>query len=565
MLYRQIPLGLALVIAAALSAPSHSTTPPQPQVLAALYAALDGENWTDNDGWMEPDVHWCDWYGVTCGQGGSEDDSEFLGLRLSANGLRGELSEDFNQLVIQGASMPTRWLDLSHNQIEGALPYISQHSERIDFSSNRFTGELPRTVWIPPIPGSDPFPGAAVSLDLSNNAFTGAIPLDWTTYFDLQFLNLANNQLEGSIEPALEAMALESPEDGLWYNTGLWLQGNAFSGNLEAEWFEGLELGSINLCWNEIEISDPDLADWIAERHWGGDPSLCLDRERLALDPSISGSWYDVNRPGEGLSLMLLDNGIPLVYWFSHISSNRQLWLFNTGRSNETSSIFESMLRTTGEFGFGFSDAEFPLFRSATLRLDRIDSSLLHAEFGVGYTGYDLTQPGDIQITWPPLPATIFRSDHAQLSRLAGTSCDNQLEHQWISGAWFNPERAGEGFVVEVIEDGRGVVYWFTYTPAGTNDGLFLERSGDWQAWMTGDGQFSDGTLIIDPLYRPQDTGFAMPGISEFIELNPMGRLELTFSDDLGGQVSFISSDADFPSISYPIERLARPMLAECD
>ena len=67
-----------------------------------------------------------------------------------------------------------------------------------------------------------------------------------------------------------------------------------------------------------------------------------------------------------------------------------------------------------------------------------------------------------------------------QLTRLAGTTCDNQLEHQWISGVWFNPESTGEGFVVEVIEDGRGVVYWFTYAADGSGE----------QVWLTGDARF---------------------------------------------------------------------------
>lgn len=54
---------------------------------------------------------------------------------------------------------------------------------------------------------------------------------------------------------------------------------------------------------------------------------------------------------------------------------------------------------------------------------------------------------------------------------------------QKYSGSWFDPERSGEGFIVEVLNrpaaDGGGqevVVFWFTYRPDGR------------QAWMVGTG-----------------------------------------------------------------------------
>jgi hypothetical protein len=34
--------------------------------LVALYNATDGDNWANNDGWLE-DYSVCDWYGITCG------------------------------------------------------------------------------------------------------------------------------------------------------------------------------------------------------------------------------------------------------------------------------------------------------------------------------------------------------------------------------------------------------------------------------------------------------------------------------------------------------------------
>ena len=35
------------------------------------------------------------------------------------------------------------------------------------------------------------------------------------------------------------------------------------------------------------------------------------------------------------------------------------------------------------------------------------------------------------------------------------------------SGSWFDPTHDGEGYVVEVLDDNRATVYWFTYDSEG--------------------------------------------------------------------------------------------------
>ena len=545
-----------------------SPPPPQPDdfLLAALYEAFDGDNWLNNDGWLDPDIHWCDWYGVTCGEEFSPGFFRLAGVELSGNRLRGQFSEEIEDYFRSNILLPDEILDLSDNSITGGLQILPASTRTIDLSANQLSGPLPQPPFIPIIPGGGPIPFEVKRLDLSDNRFSGPIsgwPRAGDGILQLEFLDLSNNQLEGSILRAIRAMRSENLPGGVRPDRGLWLADNAFSGEIDPTWFDTLDLDGLNLCWTDLEISDPELDAWIAERHWGGDPHLCLGREGLALDPTISGSWYDIHRPGEGLSILLLEDGTPLVYWFSHIARNRQLWLFNSGRSNTATMHLQPLLRTRGEFGAGFGSAEFPLFRSGGLRLDRVGSDRLHAEFLVGYTGYDL--PSEIQITWPPIPATAFRSDHYQLTRLAGSTCDNGHPMQWVSGAWYNPERSGEGFVVEVNEDGRGIVYWFSYLPAGTNDHLLLAAAGDWQVWMTGDAFFSGQQLIIDPLLRPRDTTGEMPGNISGVENQAFGRLTLTFEDEISARIEFTSDDPEFASLDYRIERLARPMLADCD
>ncbi len=555
-----------LVAALMLGVSTAQATEPPPlpvDFLTDFYIAMDGDNWHRNDGWLDPEVPACEWYGIQCSFSALGVPTSISVIRLPRNNLRGELDEALLFEMYRDAEQPTPHfiLDLSGNWISGALPVLPIGPRWVDLSDNLLTGPLPS------LPQAfEAEDGSLVEplhvdrlerLDLSGNQFSGKVPNDWYA-LELVELDLSDNQLEGSVEPAIRAL---HPQGSM-----LRLADNRFAGTIKPEWLDGKELHQINLCWTEVTVDDPAIAELLEAIHEGGAPELCMGRERFAVDPSISGSWYNPARDGEGFSLMLLDNGTPLVYWFSHISNNRQFWLFNAGQTVDHGTRFRPILRTRGEFGLGFSDQDRPTLRGGELRLDRVGSDRLHAQFRIAYQGSDLEQPGDISITWPPMPDTPFRSDHEQLSSLAGSTCENRLPQQWISGVWFDPERDGEGFVVEVNDRGQGIVYWFTYTPAGTNAPDHVGgRRGDWQAWMMGVGSFEGDRLIVDPILRPRDTEFAMPGSTEHIVAEPWGTLILDFHNDDQGQAEFASLDEDFGGGSFPIQRLARPTLAQCE
>jgi hypothetical protein len=133
-----------------------------------------------------------------------------------------------------------------------------------------------------------------------------------------------------------------------------------------------------------------------------------------------------------------------------------------------------------------------------------------------------------------------LRFDQRRLSELAGTTCDNQSPFQSFSGAWYNPERSGEGFIVEVLPDDRVVAYWFTYQPDGSGQ----------QAWMIGDGAFgdSDAPIVTPPpdteytaelnMYQPTGAAFGDAFDPEAVDVQPWGSLTLTFLEGGGGEVN---------------------------
>ena len=164
------------------------------------------------------------------------------------------------------------------------------------------------------------------------------------------------------------------------------------------------------------------------------------------------------------------------------------------------------------------------------------------------WTGFDTTEPGI---------ADWVAEHHVGGPGFDVLSCTDRnrvpvgIGH---SGSWFKPERSGEGFVVEVNEQGRGLVYWFTYTP-----------DGEEQAWLVGDGEFDGATLSIETMIQPRDTGLAMPFDTAGIEHIAWGSLSIEFENDDMAHVQFASQFSDYGSGAFSMQRLARPMLADCD
>jgi hypothetical protein len=549
--------GILLAFGSSLLATSPLADTPDQDLLPLLYDTLGGDNWHRNDGWLDPDVDWCDWYGVICGEESSPGQFELYALELRDNNLAGEMTPELAEVLASGVA-PEMRLDLRDNSIAGTLYQLPLSTRRVRLGNNRFSGSLPNL-------DTGTTTGELEYLRLNNNQFEGEIPASWEQLSLLE-LDLSNNRLDGPVDAAFQAI---DADKGKLVD----LADNAFAGDLPA-WLTELPLesdwagiGSIDICWTDLSINDPEVYEWVADRHVGGpDFEDCLTRSRRSLGPEVSGSWFEPARSGEGYSVMLLENGTPLVYWFTHLSDSRQMWLVATGRHEDTTLFFDDLLRTEGRFGEGYGESSHPIERKGEQRLDGIADDRLHLSSHINYYVGDLAQPGDGPIIHLPNPID-FRTDLIRLSELAGTTCDNQSEFQQYSGAWYNPDRAGEGFIIEILPDDRAVVYWFTYQP---------DDSGR-QAWMIGQGNIdtNDSLCLVpgckagdgvrfDRIFQPLDTGHSFPGDLSGVENLDWGEVHISFDDADTGQVYFESEHTEFGTDHFPIERLARPMLAEC-
>ncbi|MBL8513605.1 MAG: hypothetical protein JNJ55_06405 [Betaproteobacteria bacterium] len=90
-----------------------------------------------------------------------------------------------------------------------------------------------------------------------------------------------------------------------------------------------------------------------------------------------------------------------------------------------------------------------------------------------------------------------------------------------VSGAWFDPDRNGEGVIVQFLPNGKSVAVWFTYPPEGDPAE---------QAWLITDLGAVEGSKIkFDTVVRPQGGVFGDAFDPSKIDSTPWGSLELEF------------------------------------
>ena len=87
-----------------------------------------------------------------------------------------------------------------------------------------------------------------------------------------------------------------------------------------------------------------------------------------------------------------------------------------------------------------------------------------------------------------------------------------------LSGAWYDPVHTGEGFIVEIHEDGRAVVYWFTYDEAGA------------QRWFIGVGEMVGDTAVFSELLAGSGAVFGEEFDSEDVVLSNVGDLTISWA-----------------------------------
>jgi hypothetical protein len=175
--------------------------------LIALYEATDGENWINNDGWLDPEVGPSGWHRVSVWNGHVDQ------IQLWSNALTGQIPSGLSALV------RLRALSLADNTFTGEIPASLGGLgllSSLHLGDNGLTGSIPSEL------GGL---GNLRTLSLGRNDLTGEIPASLGDLANLELLLLHENALTGQVPDRLgELVNLRS----------LWLGGNRLSGEIPA-------------------------------------------------------------------------------------------------------------------------------------------------------------------------------------------------------------------------------------------------------------------------------------------------------------------------------------------
>jgi hypothetical protein len=122
------------------------------------------------------------------------------------------------------------------------------------------------------------------------------------------------------------------------------------------------------------------------------------------------------------------------------------------------------------------------------------------------------------------------------------------------SAAWFDPQRDGEGFVLEILAGGRAVMYWFTYDSEGRQD------------WYVAVGEIRGNRVLFPELLRVSGGEFG-PGFDpDKVERTVIGSASFIWSSCDTGAMNWIIDGDGGPRRQgrMNLARLSRVMGLDC-
>lgn len=147
--------------------------------------------------------------------------------------------------------------------------------------------------------------------------------------------------------------------------------------------------------------------------------------------------------------------------------------------------------------------------------------------------------------------------DHATRSgpRLATKAVSPAWVGPAHSGSWYTASRSGEGFTLQILENGSALAVWFTYPPAG---------SPARQAWiMAQDGRLEGDRIRFQTVFTTRGPRFGASFDPAQVQVLPWGTLEMRFTDCNNGEVTF-AGPAGWGSGTRAITRLSALSELEC-
>lgn len=235
------------------------------------------------------------------------------------------------------------------------------------------------------------------------------------------------------------------------------IDGSSANGNYWMNYSLFPDTGSFTLT-----VTDTVKGGTRSYQHGPGDPLFVLDKtafdgdEVIAVDGTLSGSWFATERDGEGFIFDIAQvNGVPtlVLYYFTfeNNTSGRQAWLVGSAPVIGNKASVPVIIAEGAQFGTAFNPGDvnridWGNIKVTFLSCDRVlvesDSTLFPA---LRYEAGRLT----------PAPVGVQGVCQASgksgpwIEQSKGTAIDGGY-----SGSWYRVERDGEGFIFNIAEIG---------------------------------------------------------------------------------------------------------------
>ncbi len=297
---------------------------------------------------------------------------------------------------------------------------------------------------------------------------------------------------------------------------------------------ERLANPSLGACRYDPAYAPPPLAQAIKPRN---DPGAIVDER-------VSGLWYDPARSGEGYLVEALGAGLVTVTAFTFPAAGSaadQAWFTGLGRVIDNNLVVDVMAgRGNGSFGPAF-DPQAVL----TLDLGRFDAAL--SGCGVGEQRVQAVPP--LESSRRPLQ----RLSRVGAARCPGDGVTTSLSPfvRW-SGAWFEADKPGRGLFLQVQDDGRAFLVWFSFRPDGA------------PAWIIGEGRAEGDELVFADMTRPVGTFYGSAFNPAQVRREPWGSVRLSGNGCADIQVDYASTQPGFGAGAMAMTRLTTPLGADC-
>ncbi|TDR46676.1 WD40 repeat protein [Tahibacter aquaticus] len=229
---------------------------------------------------------------------------------------------------------------------------------------------------------------------------------------------------------------------------------------------------------NNLDPSDPNPN---ADVYVQDDP-LHVDAASNRLDAGYSGNWFNPGQSGHGFLVEALPDGRFYLTWYLYLSGQP---LFLQGVATPSGNSIDVPVYSTRSTAFPVGSGGVSNISWGRLRMTFTDSNSAAIEWFPTAFGFSA---GSMTLRRLTAPAAI-EGDGSNSLR----AC--------YSGVWYEPERSGYGFNLEVIEQGTDraiVTYWYTYRPDGS------------PLWLSGVGRRFGNGVVVD-LYQGGGSGAQFP------------------------------------------------------